>query len=402
MSVEIRVNGKTYNLFKQVDLTTSLDNFSGEARLITTEAVNDISIIKPGDLVEIYLDGIQKLTGYAEKVSDSESNASHHISYRARDKVLDIIDSSVPDNAKTLKGITTLKQLCYLVISGLGMDISVIDRVGGSFTDDLKAGDIGQGAGDFLQEYARKVQSFLNTDGKGNVLIRRPEGQLQTMLLQLKDGLNNNILDSNIDIDVSKRFYKYVVRSNSNLSAKKKTDNLSNVGVAFDNDIRKTRVFEKVAESPMTAEECKNAAAEEANIRRIRSFNYRCKVVGYSANGELWEDGKFVTVKDDKKGMDGVFVIKDCAYSYSNAGEFTIMNLTLSDAYTAEAELSPVAQRTSKNATTYTVKSGDTLSGVAATNNVTLVDLLAVNPQIENPDLIQEGQVVNIPVTGGN
>lgn len=402
MSIEVRVNGQTYNLFKQVDISTSLDNFSSEARIMSTEAVNDSSFLKINDFVQIFLDGVQKVSGYAENITDTESNTSHGVSYRIRDAVQDIIDSSVPDNVKSLKNVSTFKQLVQLVVTGLGLStMQVIDDVGAVLSGKLKGASIGQNAYDFLQEYARSVQVFLNTDGKGNVLIRRPSGMLQTILLQQVNGNNNNILDSNINLDYSKRFGKYIVRSNPNLADDKKTDNLNQVGEAVDSDIRPSRRFEKIAESPMTAEQCKQAAAEEANIRRLNSFKYGCKVVGYSSNGELWEDGRFVKVQDDKKGIKGTFVINACTYNFSSAGEYTTMNVTYSDAYTAEAELNPVGQRTSKLASTYTVQSGDTLSGVAARNNLTLQDLTAVNPQIQNPDQIQEGQVINIPVSGG-
>src|SRR5690606_39252201 len=48
-----------------------------------------------------------------------------------------------------------------------------------------------------------------------------------------------------------------------------------------------------------------------------------------------------------------------------------------------------------------TVRSGDTLSGIAARNGVSLGALLAANPQIRNPDLIHPGQVVRLPGGGG-
>ena len=48
-----------------------------------------------------------------------------------------------------------------------------------------------------------------------------------------------------------------------------------------------------------------------------------------------------------------------------------------------------------------TVRSGDTLSGIAAGNGVSLGALLGVNPQIRNPDLIHPGQTVHVPGGGG-
>lgn len=52
---------------------------------------------------------------------------------------------------------------------------------------------------------------------------------------------------------------------------------------------------------------------------------------------------------------------------------------------------------TNPPAGTYVVKAGDTLSVIAAANHCTLTQLLAVNPQITDPDSIDVGQVVNLP-----
>ncbi|MGY1458063.1 MULTISPECIES: LysM peptidoglycan-binding domain-containing protein [unclassified Luteimonas] len=48
-----------------------------------------------------------------------------------------------------------------------------------------------------------------------------------------------------------------------------------------------------------------------------------------------------------------------------------------------------------------TVRSGDTLSGIAARNGVSLGELLSANPQIRNPNLIYPGQTVHLPGGGG-
>ncbi len=48
-------------------------------------------------------------------------------------------------------------------------------------------------------------------------------------------------------------------------------------------------------------------------------------------------------------------------------------------------------------ASTHTVQSGDTLSGIAVQSGVSLWSLEAANPQIKNPNLIFVGQQVNVP-----
>lgn len=399
--VEIRVNNKSFNLFKQVDVSRSLDEFSGEGRIIVTEPVNDSSFILMGDLVEIKFDDNPGITGYAEKVSDQETNDSHDISFRVRDKVCDIIDNSVPDNMKIMKNVKTYKDLCLLAVSGFGLNLQVIDEVNAIFNEDLKAAEVGQNCGELLQEYARKVQVFLNTDGLGNILIRRSSGKLKTILASVPGFSRNNIKDSSINLDYTKRFNRYIVRSNSSLaSANRSKVDLNNFGEAIDSEIRTTRIFEKIAEKPATVDECKKAAEEEANIRRIRSFDYSCIVAGFSANGELWDIGKLASVKDPKKGVMGSFLIREVSWSFSNNGEITKMNFTYPDAYTGIAEPAKIDKKITKIASTYTVKSKDTLSEIAAQHNITVAQIERANPQISDPDIIDIGQQIKIP-TGG-
>lgn len=60
---------------------------------------------------------------------------------------------------------------------------------------------------------------------------------------------------------------------------------------------------------------------------------------------------------------------------------------------------SPLPQPVPASAGTYVVQWGDTMRKIAARLGVTQSDLLAVNPQIGNPNLIFFGQVINIPAS---
>jgi len=59
-----------------------------------------------------------------------------------------------------------------------------------------------------------------------------------------------------------------------------------------------------------------------------------------------------------------------------------------------------VAPSAGSDAGKVTVKSGDTLSGIAKQNGVPLDELIKANPQIKNPNLIYPGQEVNLPGGG--
>ena len=392
MSIEVKVNGKSYNLFKQIDVTSSLDELLRECRIIVSEQVNDSTFIKEEDKIEVFLDSVVEFTGYVDELSENESNESHDITYRARSLAMDIIDSTVPDKVKFIKGVQKYADLWNMCIQGLGITgINIIDKIGGTFTSDDKGAAVGENCGEFLQRYARKVQVFPVSNGTGDIIMRKPEGKLKTLLLQLENNKNNNILNSTYNNNISERFGKYIVRSNGNIKSvisagKKVKKNMNLSGEYTDNSIRSTRIFEKTAESPMTASECTNAAKEEANIRKIRGFQYTCEIAGFSANGEMWEDGVLVDVKDYKKGVQGEFLIKDVHYSYSGQGERTFLVLTYPDAYTSLAKFN-----------TYTVIKGDYLNKIAKSQGILLEELLQANPQINKKEYIYEGQEINIP-----
>lgn len=48
---------------------------------------------------------------------------------------------------------------------------------------------------------------------------------------------------------------------------------------------------------------------------------------------------------------------------------------------------------------TYQIRSGDTLARIAEFHKTTVDELMAVNPVIENPDMIFAGQTINVPET---
>lgn len=398
--LEVRVNGKTFNRFKSAGGLFSDDDFSGEFSITTSPSPNNDSFLKLGDFIEIFLDGIQKHSGYLEDVEDSEAKTNHDIKFVGRDSVSDLIDSSVPENVKSLEGVSKYAELAQLCIDGLGLtdQIKVIDDVGATFGDSkkLKAASTGQTVGDFLAENSRIVQVFLNTDGKGNVLIRRPGGKLKTTLQLVPDAINNNIKSSNLKINWRERFYRYTIYSNSSLASDSATVNdINNSGTAFDNEIRKSKIFEKISDKPMTNDQCKKAAEEEANIRRGRSFKYDCDVAGFSANGELWEPGLLVPVKDEERGIKGEFQISTVRWSWSGSGEVVNIAVTYPDKGFAEPELSPALSKTTQDSSTYIARHGELLAEELSVVNEDLgvksSDLVATNPKpddIESEDRI--------------
>lgn len=67
----------------------------------------------------------------------------------------------------------------------------------------------------------------------------------------------------------------------------------------------------------------------------------------------------------------------------------------------AVQQTNSVAGRSRSGETGYIVRGGDTLSGIAQSRGVSLATLIRANPQISNPDLIRPGQHVTIPPGDG-
>lgn len=74
------------------------------------------------------------------------------------------------------------------------------------------------------------------------------------------------------------------------------------------------------------------------------------------------------------------------------------------DGYSAQAKLVPQVKDTAVNVKagcsaakkTWTVKKGDTMWAIARANSMTLAQLVALNPQVKNPNLIHAGDMINL------
>ena len=359
MSIIVRVNGEPFEYFKQINLSKSLDDICGHGQLVVSKPMDDLSILKINDLVQIFIvddktkTQFQVLGGYQEGVEDNEAEGSHNISFSIRDTVQDLIDSTVPQAVRKMQSYTDFVQILNAVINGLGMSgyIGVNNQRGplplpydSSGIPMVKQAEMGTGAGQYISECARIVSCIMNTSyslsGQTQLLLRNftNENQLKTMLLFQTGGTNNNVLESSLSIDYSERYGKVKIWSNGNVTYYQQnpyTGLAGYSGTANDTEARQERLLEIFAQAPLAdSAHCAMRAAEEVNLRRARSWKYTCKVSGFTANGQLWDIGQLVRVQDDHRRVKGWFLIKDVEYSYTlDGGAITTMTLTYPDAY---------------------------------------------------------------------
>ncbi len=219
--ITIEVNGNDYTGFTSASALRTLDTISGEFEFIITrdEALN--IPFKTGDECVVRVDGVKINTGFIERIGPSYDDKTDDISVSGRDLTQDVIDSSL-DVTKNYQSDVSFVNLIKSVLSDADIpNINVFNSV--PKLRDLKQGDIsasevGETIFSFLESIARKLQVFLITDGLGNIIISRNNGQIVNGLIT-NDPNNpqSNILAGNFNKDISKRFNKYIVKSEANL-----------------------------------------------------------------------------------------------------------------------------------------------------------------------------------------
>jgi TP901 family phage tail tape measure protein len=116
------------------------------------------------------------------------------------------------------------------------------------------------------------------------------------------------------------------------------------------------------------------------------------------------EAAGFAADGTNKKFQTGIGIVDTVKRIWESIKDQT-RTLTINTVYTtsgagagavpkADSNVTPGAKSTGS---TVPVKSGDTLSGIAAKAGVNVSDLIKANPQISNPNLIKPGQIIKIP-----
>lgn len=356
--LEIRHNGIPYTLWESATFNRSLDTNCGQFSFTSSNPFNQAYPLRIGDSVQILVNGRSVINGYIDKISASGDMSGHRLNIAGRDKVSDLIDSSMPDSVKTISGPISLKAMAERIIAALGAGIKVIDDTGGieSFgAGDLQAAESGQRCMEFLVSFATKRQCYLITNGNGDLVIFKPRGQkVTTPLLHRQGGAENNVKTASLDLDISARYSRYVVRSQNNFAsdplAGYDADSVSVTGSATDNQIRSSRYLEIQGEQAMSASEGTQRAKEEANLRRAKGLQYNATLQGDAQNdGSPWDIGYLADVFDDYNGARGELLIFAISTSVDlETGSETLIGCSPPDAYRAIAEPSRRTNRKAK------------------------------------------------------
>lgn len=352
MTMQLEVESQEYKGFTSMSVERRLDALSGVFTFNAVSEDGDPLPFRGGESCRVIVDGEAVLTGFIEAVNVSYTPESHSISVSGRDKTADLIDSNLVA-INDLKGAgITLEGLIKKVIDQLGMDVGISDEAGTliapfNAAEDVVGPDPGENAFDFLEKYARKRQVLLTSDSKGNVVITQSSGDLIPATLQMVKGSdNNNILQSNVSYNTTRRFNKYTFASAQGFVAlnfagfSDLAESVDQSGETTDPDIREGRQLVIIPETAASSEQNALRAQWEANIRKARGREYSVVVSGFrNQTGALWKVNTIVSVVDTFAGINSQMLINSVEFSFNlETGSTTSMTLLASNAYTLELD----------------------------------------------------------------
>lgn len=354
--ITIEIDGINFEDFISGSVSRRFDEFCGTFDFNCSKGDADDFNIDEQSYCNIYVNGKKAMTGVIDKVSPTEDPEGSSVTISGRDITCDIVDSSLPVSI-SLSGNFNLVTVIQKVLESLGLQekIKVVNNIPDlrQFTPaDIVSSEIDKNAFEFMNEYAQKVSAILVTDEDGNIVITRAgEKTVPDIILNQKGNEENNVLSSSAGYDFSERFYKYIVVSQSNSTTateKISVESVSQKGIAYDNEVRQTRVKVIKANNACSSEICQEIATLEANVRRANSLKYNCEVAGYELNnGQLYSINTLMDVIDDDNFISSKLLVKSVDFTFGD-GSITKLEFATLDAYTLQSNLDEIDARTSK------------------------------------------------------
>jgi prophage tail gpP-like protein len=354
----ITVNGREQKNWLSVSLSRSIDELCGQFSFRTSFRP-EYPILR-NDVIQIYIDGELKLTGYQDRLEGLRTARSKTRSINGRDLTQDIVDSNVPAEAANQEG-GTLKELAEIVVKALGMKIRVLEDIDEalepfeSFSDegDTEACAIDDKAFDFLKSFARKRQAYLITSPAGDLVIYRPNDRtkISNQLLVDTSLENQYVREVTFTKDFASEFSKITCGSQDELlHSTGAEDDTSIIGEVEVPGIRQSRQRQIISEEAFAVEECVTRATEEANILKMRSQTYQCKVDGtLNPDGNPWEIGQHVQIVDAEFGVRGAYMLKSYSMSLDlQGGSSTVLTFVRPTSYQPFADVPAYSKRKTK------------------------------------------------------
>jgi len=349
--ITLEVGGETYTGWVGATVTRSHTSLANEFSFVAS-AVGGVPPFKRGDRVDAYVDRERILSGFVERVSGSDDDNRHTVTYSGRDRTADLIDSQL-DTLGDIRagGNLTLKSIIERVITHLGLTLYVYDNFNPppfNEAEDIVTPEVGMGALELVLKYAAKRQAVLSSTPAGNVRITSSTASDSGAAVQRIAGSpSNNILSQTWDLDDSQRFSRYVRRGQPDVRALNLTGGsspegtTSQAGGVTDGGVRAGRQSVGVPGQGYSSAELKQLALWARQLAEAKATRFNCVVRGHSNSaGAVWDTNTLVQVNSDVADITRKMLLDNVVFSEGEGGETaTALSFVERNVYDIEAAI---------------------------------------------------------------
>lgn len=353
----IKIDDGTYENFSEARLFRSLDMGCAEFLFAATNSKKQTFPFGKGARSQVYIGDDLMLTGYINTVGGSYDATSHELNLAGRCKTQDLIDSSINGHID-IKAPTKLEDIIQKVMKLNNItDIKIINQeVLKVFSrNELVASEPSENAFKFIEKYCRKRQVLFTTNEEGNIVLTRAgKGRFETILQCSINEKENNILSASFQDSDQERYNTYLVFTQGNLLSGVNDEllEIKKGKPAVDDNVRASRILRIDSKLSSDIQTSSDRAIWESNIRRVRAFQYNCRIRGYHLDKDktvLIKPNYTITVNDELLGIQSDLLIKSCRYVKSvKSGSYTDLELVNKDAYTLKAQQDEVESKFNK------------------------------------------------------
>lgn len=342
MTVSLKINGVSFEGWKQARVTAAVDKAAREFELVVSDRFPIFmpgENIKAGDECVVEVNGQPIITGYVDEVSPSYDDVTHELSVRGRSKTCDLIDCSAMNKPGQWRGIG-LVDIAKAIAKPFGIEVKTAGKdTPGTVADfQLQQGETAFAA---IERLCRLQGFLVSDDEEGSLIITRAGSDSSAGTLQCQPlGIGNNVLRGSLSVNTKDRFSEYIVKGQQS-GGSDDIDGDTARGTVYslkDSNIKRYRPMMVVSEGQTDTSTARKRAAWERSTRAGKSVQINYEVAGWVATegGEIWKTNTMVPVVDSVLKVSGEFLIAEITYQISERGSTTQMRLTPPEAYAPE------------------------------------------------------------------
>lgn len=310
--LKVHIN-KTQIQYLSAEVERSIESFCGAFSIETKQNLK----LKINDNVLIYSGNDKIITGKIENIDDRVDKGTYSLSITGRDKTGELIDSYMKPKQYKQRNFRNLIEAVlkdndfnFKIIQDVSL-LKLIDKIDDGGQDKIF---------DFLDTYAKKAQVLLFTDEDGDLVITREGSDLAVNKITSDNIINSTLNTTSIEsyrfIDV----YGSIKNNFTNKRVEQKASIVNNLSNTNKRLIVKAQNNSSYKTLNLTANWYKN-------VKQAKGSKYECSVRGHSQSGFLWKPNSVVNLIDNKKSINGIFLIQGVKYRSGADGDITDLSI---------------------------------------------------------------------------